>query len=73
MLLTRRKRAGPTGVTGRAVSSCIEGRQSDQVRCVARQVGEMHTGLRDKNHLDLLSLVLLVPLPVVDLKTSMLM
>lgn len=60
--------AGPAGVTGWAISSRVEGSQSDQVRCVAGQVGEVHTGVRDKNHFDLLSLVLLVPLPVVDLQ-----
>lgn len=70
ILLTRRTCAGPTGVTGRAVSGRVEGGESDQVRRVARQVGEMHTGVRHKNHLDLLGLVLLVPLPVVDLETS---
>lgn len=66
-LLTRRKGAGPAGVAGRAVSSCVEGRQGDQVGRVAGQVGENHTCVRDENHLDLLRLVLLVPLPVVDL------
>lgn len=52
----------------RAVPSCVEGRQGDQVRCVAGQVGEVDARVRDKDHLDLLRLVLLVPLPVVDLE-----
>ena len=67
-LPTRLHGAGPAGVAGGAVSSGVEGRQSDQVRCVAGQVGELHPGVWDKNHLDLLTLVLLVPLPVVDLQ-----
>lgn len=67
MPLTRGKRAAPARVTGRAVSSCVKGCQRDQVRCVARQVGEVHTRVWDKNHFDLLGLVLLVPLPIVDL------
>lgn len=69
-LLTGRECAGPPGVAGRAVPSCVEGRQGDQVRRVAGQVGEVDARVRDKDHLDLLRLVLLVPLPVVDLEGS---
>lgn len=65
---TRRQGAGSAGVTRRAVSSSVEGSQSDQVRRVAGQVGEMHSGVWDKNHFDLLGLVLLLSLPVVDLQ-----
>lgn len=65
---TRLQGPGPSGITGRAVSSRVEGRQRDKVRRVAGQVGEMHAGVRDKNHFHLLSLVLLFSLPVVNLR-----
>lgn len=67
-LPTRLQGSGPAGVTGRSVSSRVEGGQCDQVRRVAGQVGEMNASVRDENHLHLLSLVLLVPLPVVYLQ-----
>ena len=65
---TRLQGAGSAGVTGWAVASRVEGCQSDQVRRVTGQVGEMHTGVWDKNHFDLLGLVLPLTLPVVDLQ-----
>lgn len=64
---TRLQGSSPAGLTGGSVSSRVEGSQCDQVGHVASQVGEMHTGIWDKDHLHLLSLVLFVPLPVVDL------
>lgn len=66
--LTRLQGAGPTGVAGGAVSSRVEGGQSNQVRHVTGQVGEVDTCVWDENHFDLLSLVLLVSLPVVNLQ-----
>ena len=69
MLHTRLQCAGPMGVTGWAVSSHVEGSQSDQVRSVAGQIGETHMGVWGKARLDLLTLVLPVPLPVVNLHT----
>lgn len=66
--LTRLQGAGPAGVAGGAVSSRVEGGQSDQVRRVTGQVGEVDTRVWDENHFDLLSLVLFVSLPVVNLQ-----
>lgn len=65
---TRLQGPGPPGVTRWSVSSCVEGSQCDQIRSIAGQVSEVHASVRDKNDLHLLTLVLLISLPVVDLQ-----
>lgn len=65
---TRLKGPGSTRFTLGSVSGRVEGGQCDEVGCVTGQVGEGDPGVGDKDHRDLLRLVLPVSLPVVNLR-----